>query len=73
MYKPKTTHYLFSYEYLADRYGCERPFGMCPDEWDMKILNCPPDKYIDCFGGLDYVMRYDDYSHHYTTSGFSQV
>ena len=47
MYKPKTIHYLFSYEYLADRYIGERPYGMCPDEWDIKILECSPAKYFE--------------------------
>ncbi len=46
MYKPKTIHYLFSYEYLADKYDRERPTGMCPDEWDMKILDCTPAQYF---------------------------
>jgi len=60
MYKPKTIHYLFTYEYLADKYDRERPTGMCPDEWDMKILNCTPAQY---FSGMfnDYYCSSSEY------------
>tara|TARA_R100001509_G_C4683047_1_gene154172 strand:+ start:124 stop:408 length:285 start_codon:yes stop_codon:yes gene_type:complete len=46
MYKPKTTHYLYDLEYLLEKYKNERPTGMCPDEWDMKIIGCTPTQYF---------------------------
>tara|TARA_R100000935_G_scaffold32302_1_gene52838 strand:+ start:958 stop:1203 length:246 start_codon:yes stop_codon:yes gene_type:complete len=61
MYKPKTIHYLFSYEYLADRYIGERPYGMCPDEWDIKILECSPAKYFEVVDTQD--NSYADYEY----------
>ena len=65
MYKPKTIHYIFSYEYLADMYGGERPYGMCPDEWDIKILECSPAKYFEVkeINGEESNYDYADYEY----------